>query len=1034
MGPFKELCMLVRKPSSWILLGLLTVGVCAAPAPAHDLPSWLPRYDLDIKIDVAEHQVQVNQRVVWTNRHKRPTSRLVFNVSSHYKIPDNKAGYLAKTVEILRLSPGEALDFSGPAGNVEAVGLVQVGNVVPAALKGPAADPHYLKDNPTSMEVPLPRPVGPGETVTLDLKFNVRLPQRQGRWGQWKGVTFLAQWLPVVAFYDEKGWQPVPFIPWHQPFFNEAAIYSARITLPADQKLGSTGAVMATKDLGNGWQQVDILPTPARDFALFCSADFQEYTGQAGAVKVRCLALPGHEFYGREMVRIATETIPIYSRWFGPFPYPEFTIVESYFGWNGNECGDLVMIDQRIFAMPHLARDFVDGLVSHEICHQWWYNAVGTNGYTETWMDEGLATYFSHRLMNQKYGKNNALLRYPKGLEWLPNIQREDYRHYGLYGTLARGEATSTVVGKMEDFGHLINLNSMAYDRGSRVVGMIEDRMGEAAFLDFMHRVYTRYHFCILRVDDFQRELEEYTGRSWAEFFANWVRGKGMCDWCVEHVRIDAADSQHPYGLGRRLLSYLPVSLVHLPQQACKVTVTLQQRGECNEPTWLGFCMDGGEGYQLRLPIIPDTPLTEYDYPPARIEALPDHRMRVEITLPCEPTQISVDPDQLLLDRDPSNNHWKSKIRWRLAPVYTQLEETDLTNAYDRWNVIFGPWFYGAAYNDPWYTRSAMVGLRAGVYRTQEFSGGAYLAYRTDDRDIVAGVDGIWDHWPWCNTQVGFNIERSLTTISRDGNQSSRGVVFGRYVFMYGDSLYLPPAKYVEVFASVQEHPLPDPAQPEPGAVRIDQETLAGIHYHQDYLVPYWDPQGGFKLDATYATGIPIFGEHESFNQVNAQVSTVKYTPDPFEVLSNHDYLRWLTETRWAFRLYGAVGLPNRGLYYTLGGGELFRGFDLSQRQGSAVWVASVEWRVPLMRGLDLDCCDHVAGLRNIYGALFYDVGDAYVNGHSVGDVAHAVGFGLRFDVAWFGLIERTLLRFDVAKTLNAATPWQFWFGVGVPF
>ena len=38
-------------------------------------------------------------------------------------------------------------------------------------------------------------------------------------------------------------------------------------------------------------------------------------------------------------------------------------------------------------------------------------------------------------------------------------------------------------------------------------------------------------------------------------------------------------------------------------------------------------------------------------------------------------------------------------------------------------------------------------------------------------------------------------------------------MVFGRYVFMYGDSLYLPPAKYVEVFASVQDHPLPDPAQ-----------------------------------------------------------------------------------------------------------------------------------------------------------------------------------------------------------------------------
>ena len=37
------------------------------------------------------------------------------------------------------------------------------------------------------------------------------LPPKQGRWGQWHGMTFLAQWLPVVAFYDATGWHnPIP--------------------------------------------------------------------------------------------------------------------------------------------------------------------------------------------------------------------------------------------------------------------------------------------------------------------------------------------------------------------------------------------------------------------------------------------------------------------------------------------------------------------------------------------------------------------------------------------------------------------------------------------------------------------------------------------------------------------------------------------------------------------------------------------------------------------------------------------------------
>ena len=82
------------------------------------------------------------------------------------------------------------------------------------------------------------------ESVTVEVTFNLRLPQRQGRWGQWEGITFLAQWLPVLAFYDEQGWQPTPFIPWHQPFFNEAGVYTARIDLPADQKLACSGTIV----------------------------------------------------------------------------------------------------------------------------------------------------------------------------------------------------------------------------------------------------------------------------------------------------------------------------------------------------------------------------------------------------------------------------------------------------------------------------------------------------------------------------------------------------------------------------------------------------------------------------------------------------------------------------------------------------------------------------------------------------------------------------------------------------------------------
>ena len=60
-----------------------------------------------------------------------------------------------------------------------------------------------------------------------------------------------------------------------------------------------------------------------------------------------------------------------------------------------------------------------------------------------------------------------------------------------------------------------------------------------------MRMIYGKYHFRILRVADFQRELEAYTGHSWEEFFKHWLYGNGMTDWASKTVEIDAADRPH---------------------------------------------------------------------------------------------------------------------------------------------------------------------------------------------------------------------------------------------------------------------------------------------------------------------------------------------------------------------------------------------------------------------------------------------------------------------------------------------------------
>ena len=65
--------------------------------------------------------VKARERVVFTNRSKVPVNELIFHVYPRYKVPEKDRIKLAKTMEVLRLSPEEALDTAGKRMDVSRV-------------------------------------------------------------------------------------------------------------------------------------------------------------------------------------------------------------------------------------------------------------------------------------------------------------------------------------------------------------------------------------------------------------------------------------------------------------------------------------------------------------------------------------------------------------------------------------------------------------------------------------------------------------------------------------------------------------------------------------------------------------------------------------------------------------------------------------------------------------------------------------------------------------------------------------------------
>src|SRR5437870_2903986 len=107
--------MMKERQAVGVFAGLLVLLFGTTSARA-DIPAWLPRYDLDIRLDTDQHRAHVRQRVTFTNRHDRPARELVFNAHSHYQVPDADVGFMAKMLELLRMTPSDSLDLNRSAG------------------------------------------------------------------------------------------------------------------------------------------------------------------------------------------------------------------------------------------------------------------------------------------------------------------------------------------------------------------------------------------------------------------------------------------------------------------------------------------------------------------------------------------------------------------------------------------------------------------------------------------------------------------------------------------------------------------------------------------------------------------------------------------------------------------------------------------------------------------------------------------------------------------------------------------------------
>src|SRR5207245_2860822 len=135
-----------------------------------------------------------------------------------------------------------------------------------ATVMGQVKSPDYpYAPDSTVAHWTLPRPLAPGDSMTVEIEWRARLsivPRRQGRAGRGGRRFDFAQWYPKVVVYDRHGWEDHPLYPAGE-FYGEFASYDVTLDLPADQVIGATGVPVEGDP---GWEGAKADPSLAIDY------------------------------------------------------------------------------------------------------------------------------------------------------------------------------------------------------------------------------------------------------------------------------------------------------------------------------------------------------------------------------------------------------------------------------------------------------------------------------------------------------------------------------------------------------------------------------------------------------------------------------------------------------------------------------------------------------------------------------------------------------------------------------------------------
>ncbi len=302
------------------------------------------------------------------------------------------------------------------------------------------------------------------------------------------------------------------------------------LTVPAAWITLSNGKLIAVKDAGNGsktWTWKESAPSSTYLITVV-AGEFDEVKDSWRGMPVTYYAPKGRGDrlpinYGR-----TPAMIDLFSKKLGvDYPWEKYSqVMVDDFVAGGMENSSATTNTSSSLVDPKLAPEYFtgqDGLISHELGHQWFGDLVTCKDWGDVWLNEGFATFMEAVWMESHFGKDQGdYERWEASRQWFESsdlwnkpIVRHDFNDAGIF-------------------------NGNAYTKGGWVLYMLRHQLGEEAFYGGLKHYLEVNRGKNAVTADLATALEQATHTNLDEFFDQWVYGAGAPKLQLSYIYDDA--------------------------------------------------------------------------------------------------------------------------------------------------------------------------------------------------------------------------------------------------------------------------------------------------------------------------------------------------------------------------------------------------------------------------------------------------------------------------------------------------------------